>query len=152
MSDIIFPTAFITWTTYGTWLPGDERGWVNLREVQVQKGNPALKLANQKLMNEPAVRLSLSQRELVDKTIREHAKLKHWCLLACNVRTNHVHLVIEASLSGWEVMKQFKSWANRRLRETEPERNRWWTGRGYVRYLEDDDAIEKAVGYTLEGQ
>ncbi len=19
---------FLTWTTYGTWLPGDERGWV----------------------------------------------------------------------------------------------------------------------------
>ena len=22
--------CFLTWTTYGTWLPGDERGWVEL--------------------------------------------------------------------------------------------------------------------------
>ena len=29
--DTILPEPlayFLTWTTYGTWLPGDERGWV----------------------------------------------------------------------------------------------------------------------------
>ena len=25
-------TCFITWTTYGTWLPGDGRGWRKKRE------------------------------------------------------------------------------------------------------------------------
>jgi REP element-mobilizing transposase RayT len=152
MDEIDYPIAFITWTTYGTWLPGDERGWVLKGNPGVQSGIPELYRASQQQMTEQAVVFSQSQRRMVDATIRKHCEIRHWNLLALNVRTNHIHLVVKADVSGWEVMKQLKSWATRALQSTEPKRKRWWTRRGYVRYLEDDDAIENAVRYTLEGQ
>ena len=31
---------FLTWTTYGTWLPGDERGWNRKGEVKRTSNAP----------------------------------------------------------------------------------------------------------------
>jgi hypothetical protein len=31
---------FPTWTTYGTWLPGDDRGWRRKGEPEGQPANP----------------------------------------------------------------------------------------------------------------
>ena len=36
---------FITWTTYGTWLPGDERGWNRKGLAEMQAGNSRLESA-----------------------------------------------------------------------------------------------------------
>jgi len=30
---------FITWTTYGTWLPGDERCWVDKHTAAIEETN-----------------------------------------------------------------------------------------------------------------
>lgn len=103
-------------------------------------------------MNEPPLLLSNSQREICDATIRAHCDIREWSILAINVRTNHVHLVVNAKASGREVMKQLKSWCTRKLKATDVERERWWTRRGYVRYFEDEQRIENAIRYTLEGQ
>ena len=39
---------FLTWTTYGTWLPGDERGWNRKREGKTQEPNVKLEAAARK--------------------------------------------------------------------------------------------------------
>ena len=52
---------FLTWTTYGTWLPGDERGWI-LRGSGFQAPRPVLqKLAGER-MTEAPLALSDEQR------------------------------------------------------------------------------------------
>ena len=43
MSDVL--AYHIVWTTYGTWLPGDWRGWVKKRVWGVQEPDPATKTA-----------------------------------------------------------------------------------------------------------
>ena len=53
MSDVL--AYFLTWTTYGTWLPGDARGWVN-RHPQgdnvIAPPSPALEWHARRLMEE----------------------------------------------------------------------------------------------------
>src|SRR5687768_10110953 len=62
-----FPLAyFITWTTYGAWLPGDERGWCKRGSRVVEEPDIQLAgIAYQAMAEEPVV-LTQAQRDLVD--------------------------------------------------------------------------------------
>jgi REP element-mobilizing transposase RayT len=111
-------------------------------------------------MKEPPVLLEPTQREIVETVIDEHCTHRSWTLHAVNCRTNHCHIVVTApEYAGKQVRDQFKAWATRRLREDEtdrlkPERSRenWWTRKGSVRHLFDEESLEAAVIYTLEAQ
>ena len=86
-------------------------------------------------MHESAVVSDSFQRELIEKTIRQHCDIRGWKLHAVNCRSNHCHVVVTASgYSGNVVRDQFKSWGTRRLKEdaakrkpSELPRERWWT-------------------------
>ncbi len=86
---------FTTWTTYGTWLPGDDRGWF---DPSVGLGRPdALQMRQATLMmTEDAVVLDLIQRQIVDRIIVEHCRIRGWKLHAVNCRSNHVHVLLSA--------------------------------------------------------
>jgi hypothetical protein len=56
---------FLTWTTYGSWLPGDERGWVE-KSGEIRIGNPKLREIAQQLMTEPPLSLTIEQRRIVE--------------------------------------------------------------------------------------
>ena len=45
-------------------------------------------------LSSEVVILTAKQRELVEQAIRETCEVRKWILLAINVRTNHVHLVV----------------------------------------------------------
>jgi hypothetical protein len=64
---------FLTWTTYGTWLPGDERGWVDRGRGQ-KRPDEVLKQRADRLLSESPCNLALSERELVEQTIRDHCE------------------------------------------------------------------------------
>ena len=59
----------ITWTTYGTWLQGGERGYV--KNGQTLPGNEALKKANKTLQSQDTVRLSKTQKKVIHTAIVE---------------------------------------------------------------------------------
>src|SRR5580698_1962555 len=88
---------FITWSTYGTWLPGDERGWVEYRSGW-HFPDPARKLEAGAIMTEDACRLDPEQRNAVHEQVAETCLYRSWTLLAVNCRTNHMHLVVSAPL------------------------------------------------------
>ena len=74
MADAEFNTGeplayFITWTTYGTWLPGDERGWNRKAVGEIQSPNAALEKAAGKEMSETEFVMSDQHRELVAETV-----------------------------------------------------------------------------------
>src|SRR5205823_3549622 len=129
MSD---PLAYhITWTTYGTWLPGDARGWVKDGEPPALcEGDPGLEAGMRARMTDDAVVLSDAQRELVEATIRGVVEYRKWGLHALNVRTNHVHLVVTADVHPDTVMEQLKAWCSRRLSEQLGRKRKWWTEHG----------------------
>jgi hypothetical protein len=78
----------LIWTTYGTWLPGDARGWIKSGVLGIQSPDPALEQQARDMMAEAEVRLTPAQRAAVELTIRKHCHIRNWILHAVNVRSN----------------------------------------------------------------
>jgi REP element-mobilizing transposase RayT len=155
-----FPLAyFLTWTTYGTWLPGDERGWCKRGSRVVEAGDPALRDAARSAMTEEPVILTQAQRDLIDAVIVNHCAIRKWTLHARIVRTNHIHAVVSAALVGTEVRAQLKAWCSRRLSEqagltggAENGKRRWFSERGDFEWIDDHEHLENAIRYVDELQ
>ena len=60
---------FLTWTTYGTWLPGDERGWVADEGGDVRPPDPVKERVCRERMTEPPFVLTPEQRRVVETTV-----------------------------------------------------------------------------------
>jgi REP element-mobilizing transposase RayT len=146
---------FLTWTTYGTWLPGDERGWVR-RPGTFEPPNTNLKRIARQLQSETSLILSVDQRHVVENTIREHCQVRGWHLWIVRALSNHVHVVVTAnSYNPHTVMDQFKAWCTRKLKTASAagsQRKNWWTERGSTRYINDDESLEAAIIYVRDFQ
>lgn len=70
---------FITWTTYGSWLPGDMRGWKKWKKGE-QQAQPILEDWCRDRMKEKPVLLDKLQRQAVEDVISEHAIHRGWKL------------------------------------------------------------------------
>ena len=110
---------------------------------------------------EKPVLLDIHQRNIVHQMIAKHCEIRSWYLHAINCRSNHCHCVVTAAAhSGQQVRDQLKSWCTRKLKEHQvsngvPEkkvRQHWWTRKGSVRQLFDEESLDNAIMYTLEAQ
>lgn len=46
-----------------------------------------------------------------------------------------------------------KAWCTRRLKERiDPNRKNWWAERGSIRWVFDEESLEKAMTYVMESQ
>ncbi len=170
---------FLTWTTYGTWLPGDERGWVK-RGKGFQLPDPVVRADAEALMTESVCVLDEAQRDIVEQTIRRHCEIRGWELHAVKARSNHVHVVVSANVKPKVIRDQLKAWCTRKLKEhaatlaregtlarsaskgvtnkpnnnatTDPIRTKWWTEKGSIRRIADEESLDAVVIYVLEGQ
>ena len=86
-------TLFITWTTYGSWMPGDSRGWRHWKKG-AQQPQPRLEAWCKNQMKEKAVFLDEDHRKIVDDVIYKHSSIRGWKLHAVSVRSNHAHVVV----------------------------------------------------------
>lgn len=146
---------FLTWTTYGTWLPGDERGWVR-RPGNFESPIAGLRRHARQQQTETELTLAPDQRLIVERTIAEHCGIRGWHLWTVRARTNHVHVVVTAKdIPPDFVMEQFKAWSTRRLKEhgkDDAVRRKWWTERGSRRVLNDEASLEQAIIYVRDFQ
>ena len=148
---------FITWTCYGTWLPGDDRGWINWHRG-FRVAQPQLEDWCRDRLVEKPVCLSVDQRQIVQTTVAEHCRFRHWVLHGHDCRTNHVHVVVTAAqYRATKVRDEFKAWCTRRLKEQQsslgiPVRKRWWAKGGSTRMLFDEDALLAATEYVNKAQ
>lgn len=142
---------FLTWTTYGTWLPGDPRGWVKAGEFIIHPGDPEREAQARRLIHGEPITLTSEQRLMIEQTIRDHCWIRRWTLHAVNVRTNHVHVVVTADRRPEAVMNQFKVWCSRRLNAI-TKRERWWTEHGSTRWLNDEKSFWRAIEYVMNAQ
>ena len=101
-------SLFLTWTTYGTWLPGDKRGWV-LRGRGFQPPNPQLERRCRNRMKHPPCFLDYRQRELVEAVVRQHCMIRGWHLHAVRCRSNHVHVVVTAPGCSKKIRDELKA-------------------------------------------
>ena len=150
---------------YGSWLPGDERGWVE-KPGNIMPSDPERESEAAERMHESEVSLNPEQRDLVEKTIADHCRRRGWHLHAVNCRTQHVHVVVTAPQRKPEdVQDQFKAWCTRRLKElarskasgerggAQPRvRAKWWTEGGSKRQLYDEASLAAAIRYVIEDQ
>jgi REP element-mobilizing transposase RayT len=149
---------FITFRCYGTWLHGDARGSVDLNHntpgEPLVEPDRRLEQTRMSQLKQSPVTLNEPCRVVVDRTIHEVCEHRDWELHACNVRSNHVHVVVSAESSPEKVMNALKSWSTRRLRETKliGPHTKPWSRHGSTKYLWNQAAIQAACLYTEEGQ
>ncbi|XRN68030.1 transposase [Anatilimnocola sp. NA78] len=150
---------FLTWSTYGTWLPGDERGWVEYRQG-FQAPDPVWELECAARMTDDSVRLTSAQREQVQFQVAETCSYKQWHLHAINCRSNHLHVVLSAPQPPKTIREQLKAWCTRRLKQfarnhhstANDLRSNWWTERGSIRWIHDEASLEAAILYVRDAQ
>ena len=149
------PIAFyITWTVYGTYLQGDERGWRRRREGQQA---PQLRLAQwrRERLKHEILLLSSEQRVVVEHECQRHCDHRRWALWAVNARSNHVHAVVTATGdSGKTVRDQLKANCTRGLREQWTEfcdRPVWSVG-GDWECVNSEDDLDAVCVYVREAQ
>ena len=150
---------FITFSTYGTWLHGTDKGSGSVDRLHNVYGTPfippdaareeraALKMTGPPyLLDEPG-------RIIVCDAIVELCEEKSWNLWALHVRTNHVHVVIWADRDPGRLMSDLKSRASRELNRSGVDANeKRWTRHGSTRHLFDDAAVAAAIAYTIDRQ
>ena len=149
---------FISFTGYGNWLHGDDRGSVdrehNLPGEPIMLGDEMREHRAFEQSDHPAVSLDKDRRRAVQDAIVEVCEHRGWALLALHVRPEHVHVVVAADATPERVMNDFKAYATRKLRArgcVENER-RVWTRHGSTRYLNDEQALAQACEYVIEHQ
>ena len=151
----------LIWTTYGTWLPGDARGWIESGVMGIQAPDPKREETARTLMAESEIRLNEEQRQLVTETIHEHCRIRGWLLHAVNVRSNHVHVVVTCACPAEKARDEFKLWTSRRLSDAaglstpvarKAGRRHWWTEGGDVRPIADERYLTNAIEYVVNMQ
>jgi len=83
----------LTWTTYGTWLQGDDRRYVS--NGQVLNGDKELFQLCEFLQKGLTVKLNYKEKQIVHNAIIKESKSIGQKVLALAVYSNHVHLVLE---------------------------------------------------------
>jgi len=136
----------ITFTTYGTWLQGDERGFVE--DGNTYSANKSLDDSNKRNLTKNPVKLSKSHRAIVAKAICEKADHINQQILALSVCSNHVHVVVDyVPIPIGKIVSYYKNAAQVALRKVGLA-GRVWTKGFDKRYCFDGEALKSRIGYV----
>lgn len=136
----------LTWTIYGSWLQGDERGWI--KDGRLKAPDRRLYRSNMLSLKQKPMRLSSSQRKVVENSILSGAKQKDQKVYALAVCSDHVHLVLdkgsETIESSAKLYKQITAYALKQNGSN----GRIWT-RGYdKRFCYREDELQRRIQYV----
>jgi REP element-mobilizing transposase RayT len=137
----------LTWTTYGTWLQGDTRGYV--KDGKVFGENARLREANEAAMSQAPFTLAEEEKEVVRDRIREQSRKIGQQVLALSVQSNHVHMAVrtvEQPVAA--VVQMYKRATTNRLRDFGV-KGKVWTRGYYVGYCYDEAAMRQRIEYVL---
>ena len=153
---------FVTMTTYGSWLPGDNRGSIGIFHYQGQNkveknkfGQPmydpsdTLRDHAKGQMKGDELRLNLEQARVLLTQFCCTCAFRKWRLLAVAIMANHIHLVVHvhSDPEPETIKRDFKSYASRELNIQwgEPKSETWWTSSASARKLETDISVTNAI-------
>jgi len=116
--------------------------------------DPGREADERALMDQPPYELDALRREIVLATLQEVCRYRRWILLAAHVRTERVHVVVQAEATPERVLNDFKVYASRRLTEAgfENSERKRWTRHGSTRYLWKREQVIAAIRYVVEEQ
>ena len=145
---------FLTWTVYGTHLPGDPTGW-RKRGQGAQLPQPRLAEWHRDRLQHDVILLNVAHREIVANEVRRLCDYRGWRLWEVNARTTHVHAVVTATgYSGDSVLDLLKANCTSVLRESSlafADRPVWTRGGDWecINHLDDLDTV---CQYVREAQ
>ena len=149
---------FITFTTYGTWLPGSAKGSVdgehNVYATPYMAADADRERQAREAMTQALYVMSAPEREIACKAMVELARERGWDLWAVHVRSNHAHVVVSAEREPGRLMSDLKGRASRDLSLAgfDDVQRRRWTRHGSTRHLFREEEVEAAIRYTLDEQ
>jgi REP element-mobilizing transposase RayT len=105
----------VTWTTYGTWLQGDKRGYV--KDGRILEGDQTLLELCKALQKGQTVKLTEREKEIVRRAILSESQRIGQNLKALAVCANHLHIAARPCDKSIErIVSMYKSVATRVLR------------------------------------
>ena len=164
----------LTSTTYGTWLPGDERGFVgtvkdyrpedegkkqqrirvrhNLQQTDYDRDAAGLCHSAKVLLKCDPIFFNQAQAEATLAQFQETCNYRHWPLLVASIMPNHFHTVVAApdEVESEDILGDLKAYASRILNRKwgKPASGTWWTESGSKRPKNNEAAIRNAVRYA----
>lgn len=136
----------ITWTTYGTWLQGEKKGYV--KNGEIMPGNDKLKSANQNQQKFQTFKLNPSQKQIVQNAILQEAQKIKQKIFAIAVCSNHIHIVAEVSSESIEqIVHRYKRLSTFVLHKAGLNGKIWSTGFD-KRFCYTNGDIEQKVQYV----
>lgn len=157
----------LTSTTYGSWMPGDPRGFVgeqrdsnwakflqNAPGTPLDADEPLLFAYSELRLKGPPIALTLQQAQALLEQFQETAAYRRWLLLAVAIMANHFHMVVgvDGDPDPGRVLGDFKSYGSRKLSRGwgRPQSDTWWTEAGSKRKLKTEANVLAAVRYVEE--
>lgn len=148
----------ITFTTYGTWLHGNQA--VSVRKhyhppgTELLSANSMLEKAEIATLEDRPFTMNAPKRRIVLEAILAVCHYRSWTAYAVHVRSNHVHAVIAGKMPGERIMNDFKVYSTRSLQRSvgDPLPETLWTRHGSTRYLWTQQELSEAICYVRDQQ
>ncbi len=153
-------TYLLTWTTYGTWLPGANAGFIgrvrdrggdqhnlNHRGDPIPSDIPNLRDWSKNVMLGTATVLTQSNADAVLAFIQSCGTRHNLRFRAIAIMSTHIHVVVwSPGPEGTETLRLIKGSLSRALGP--PSTGKWWTRGGSTRLLLESDSIARATEYV----
>ncbi len=135
----------ITWTTYGSWLQGDKRGYV--KNGQIMNGDDNIKIICQKLQKGDTIILNPAEKEIAKQAILKEAEKIRQTIKAIEVCSNHVHIATEScSESIEQIVSRYKNIAMFALYKN-GRQGRIWTQGFDKRFCFNQEELDRKIRY-----
>ena len=136
----------LTWTTYGTWLQGDKKGWI--KDGEIRPGNENLKNINKQALVKSSVKLNDNAKQIVKEAIEKSSEGFGQKICAIAVCSNHVHLTAEyVDVPISVLVGNYKAAARKALKKLGYE-GKVWTGGYDKRYCFDEKELRTRIDYV----
>ncbi len=157
----------ITVAMYGTWLPGDERGFVshhrprraervihNLPQTPRDANLPQLERYCTDMMTGDPISLIRDQAYALWAQFQETSAYRRWRLWAVAIMSNHFHTVVgvPGDPDPGQIRGDLKSYGSRKLNRGwgKPKNGTWWADGGSNRKLPTEDSLFRAIRYVVD--
>jgi len=136
----------VTWTTYGSWLQGDNRGYV--KHGKIIQSNQQLLLTNRRLQKMKTIKLNPEQRKIVYRAILNEARRMDQKIEAISICEHHVHIVARPCQESIpQIVSRYKNVAMFALCKN-AEVSRIWT-RGFdKRFCFTEEELKNRINYV----
>jgi REP element-mobilizing transposase RayT len=137
---------FLTWTTYGKWLQGDENGYVK-DAVTLGANTPLANANSEQLCKDPVV-LTPTQRKIVEDAILAKAGEIGQKVFALVVCSDHVHIVADYTTTDLGLIVRYYKMAGQTALRNYGLEGRLWTKGFDKRFCFDEQSLSARINYV----